>query len=270
MTIGAIIQARAGSERFPNKVLKTVCGKPLLLFSVERLWYSEYLTPDSVVVATTEEKEDDEIVQLCQERGIPVHRGSTRDLLDRYHTAARRFGFDPVIRVTSDCPLLDPRVADRVIAQYLQGGYDFVSTNHPPTFPDGLDTEIISFNTLEESWKEATQPHEREHVSPFLWDQPSRFRIGNLENDEDLSITERWTVDYPEDLTLVRIVLEHLYREGEVFHMEDVIGFLDENPGLRNINSRYLGTAYYADHWDKIRTQDQLSSYSLNQPGRER
>ena len=237
---------------------------------MERLWYSEYLGLDSVVVATTDEKEDDAIVQLCQQRGIPVHRGSTGDLLDRYYTTALRFGFDPVIRVTSDCPLVDPRVTDRIISCYLEGEYDFVSTNHPPTFPDGLDTEVMSFKALEVAWKEATQPHEREHVTPFLWDQPGRFRIGNVENDEDLSTTERWTVDYPEDLTLVRIVLEHLYRDGEVFHMDDVIGFLDENSGLRNINSRYLGTAYYAEHRDKIRTLGQLSSYSLEQPGRER
>ena len=241
-----------------------ILGKPVLWHLIKRLERSKLI--DKIVVATTKNGEDISILRFCKEMGVDVFAGSEEDVLDRYYKAAKRYNATVVVRITADCPLIDPRVTDRVIKYYLENKnkLDFVSTNHPATFPDGLDTEVFSFEALEKAWKNAKKQYEREHVTPYIWDQPEKFRIGNVENDENLS-TERWTLDYEEDFQFIKVIYENLYKEGEIFFMEDVLQLLKEKPELRDINKKYRGFTWYAlqKHLDELKTVDK-TKYKLN------
>jgi len=241
-----------------------ILGKPVLWHLIRRLERSKLI--DKIVVATTQNREDVPILRLCKKIGVDVFVGSEEDVLDRYYKAAKQHGATVIVRITADCPLIDPRIMDRVIRYYLEnkGKFDFVSTNHPATFPDGLDTEVLSFEALEKAWRNAKKPYEREHVTPYIWDQPEKFRIGNVENDEDLSTKERWTLDYEEDFQFIKTVYENLYKEGEIFFMEDVLQLLKEKPELSEINKKYRGITWYAlqKHLDELRTVDK-SKYKL-------
>jgi spore coat polysaccharide biosynthesis protein SpsF len=263
--IVAIVQARMTSERLPGKVLMNILGKPVLWHVVTRLNGSELI--EKVVVATTTNETDIPIIRFCDEMGIGVYAGSEENVLDRYYKAASHFSATVIVRITADCPLIDPKIVDRVIQYYLENKdkFDYVSTNHPTTFPDGLDTEVFSFEALEKAWKNAKKQYEREHVTPYIWDQPEKFRIGNVENDEDLSATERWTLDYEEDLEFIRAIYANLYKEGKIFGMEDVLKLLKKKPELRDINKKYLGFNWYAlqKHLDELRTVDR-SKYELD------
>ena len=251
-----IIQARTGSTRLPNKVMKNVCGRPLLQLMIERLQHSHYAT--NIIIATTTKSSDDTIVALMKTLNIPVFRGSETDVLDRYYQAAKKYEADIIVRLTSDCPLIDPKITDKVIKYYLDGKnkFDFVSNMHPPTFPDGLDTEIFSFHTLEKAWKEAKKPYEREHVTPYMWDNPDIFYVGNVRNDQELHFIERWTLDYEEDFYFIKAVYEHLYREGEFFYMEDILQLLSENPQIKQINKKHLGVNWWSEHLDEIKMKE--------------
>lgn len=265
LTIVAIVQARMTSERLPRKVLMNILEKPVLWHVVTRLNGSELI--EKVVVATTTNETDIPIIRFCDEMGIGVYAGSEENVLDRYYKAASHFSATVIVRITADCPLIDPKIVDRVIQYYLENKdkFDYVSTNHPTTFPDGLDTEVFSFEALEKAWKNAKKQYEREHVTPYIWDQPEKFRIGNVENDEDLSATERWTLDYEEDLEFIRAIYANLYEEGKIFGMEDVLKLLKKKPELRDINRKYLGFNWYAlqKHLDELRTVDR-SKYELD------
>jgi spore coat polysaccharide biosynthesis protein SpsF len=265
VTIVAILQARMTSERLPGKVLLEVSGKPVLWHVVARLRGSKLI--EKFVVATTTNVEDVPIIKLCNEMGIGAYAGSEEDVLDRYYKAAKQYGAKVIVRVTADCPLIDPKIVDRVIQYYLENKdkFDYVSTNHPTTFPDGMDTEVFSFEALEKAWKEAKKQYQREHVTPYIWDQPEKFKIGNVENDEDLSTTERWTLDYKEDFEFISAVYANLYKEGEIFSMQDVLNLLKKKPELRDINKKYLGFNWYAlqNHLDELRTVDK-SKYKLD------
>jgi len=244
--IVAIVQARTTSERLPGKVLMNILGKPVLWHVIKRLKWSKLI--EKIVVATTSNETDIPIIRLCQKIGVDVFAGSKEDVLDRYYKAAKHYRAKVVVRITADCPLIDPKVVDRVIKYYLEnkGKFDYVSNNHPATFPDGLDTEVFSFEALEKAWKNAKKQYEREHVTPYIWDQPEKFRIGNVENDEDLSIEERWTLDYEEDFEFIKAVFENLYKKGEIFCMEAVLQLLKEKPELKGINKKYRGLSRYA------------------------
>ena len=265
LTIVAIVQARMTSERLPGKALMNILGKPVLWHVVTRLNGSELI--EKVVVATTTNETDIPIIRFCDEMGIGVYAGSEENVLDRYYKAASHFSATVIVRITADCPLIDPKIVDRVIQYYLENKdkFDYVSTNHPTTFPDGVDTEVFSFEALEKAWKNAKKQYEREHVTPYIWDQPEKFRIGNVENDEDLSATERWTLDYEEDLEFIRAIYANLYKEGKIFGMEDVLKLLKKKPELRDINKKYLGFNWYAlqKHLDELRTVDR-SKYELD------
>jgi spore coat polysaccharide biosynthesis protein SpsF len=262
--IVAIVQARMTSGRLPGKVLMKILGKPVLWHVVTRLSWSRLI--EKVVVATTTNEKDIPLVKLCKEMLIDVFRGSEMDVLDRYYRAAKHYHATTVVRITADCPLIDPRIVDRIIRCYLEDKerFDFVSNNHPATFPDGLDTEVFSFEALEKAWKNAKKPYEREHVTPYIWDRPEKFKIGNVENNEDLSTTERWTLDYEEDLELIKAIYENLYAKGKMFHMEDVLKLFEQKPGLRDINKKYRGFSWYAlqNHLDELKTVDK-SKYRL-------
>jgi spore coat polysaccharide biosynthesis protein SpsF len=228
----AIIQARLGSTRLPGKVLKPLAGQPMLARVVERTRRAKFL--HETAVATTIATQDDPLAELCQSRGWPSTRGSESDLLDRYHAAALVHRADAVVRITSDCPLIDPGLIDRVVEAFFQGEFDYASnTMEPRTFPRGLDVEVIGFEALERAWREDTNPEWREHTTPYIYRHPDRFRLRPVRNNRDLSFY-RWTVDTPEDYEFVRRVYEHFGHDR--FLWTDVLKALDEHPDWVEIN----------------------------------
>ena len=242
--IAAIVQARMGSSRLPGKTLADIAGRPMLARLVERARRIEGV--DAVIIATTGRPADDAIVAFAETAGLPVHRGSERDVLDRVHGAAARFGASVIVRVTPDCPLLDPVVASCVLARFREaaGRLDYVSNTQPPTFPDGMDTEVISVAALATAWREARLPSEREHVTPFIWKQPQRFRLANVVHAEDLSHL-RWTVDDAADLEFARAIHARLGAD-RVFGMNDVLALLRREPALLNPNRSLTRNEGYA------------------------
>jgi len=240
--VGIVIQARMGSTRLPEKVLLDICGKTMLERVVERSSRAE--KADITVVATTVSPGDDRLAEFCGARGIPVFRGSSEDVLDRYYRTAREFGIDPVVRITSDCPLMDPGVVDLVVGRFLEseGGCDYctnVLNLEERTFPRGLDVEVIDFGTLERLALEIDEsrmspgsfhPDYREHVTFYIRENPGLFRVVSVRNETDYS-QYRWTVDTPEDLEFVRAVYSALGVDGG-FTWLDVVDFLERNPEL--------------------------------------
>lgn len=233
--IVAIIQARMGSTRLPGKVLMDLAGEPMLARVVKRTMRAQML--DEVVVATTVQPADEAIVRLCSERGWPCFRGSESDVLDRYYQAAKRHRADIVVRITSDCPLIEPEIVDLVVREYLEKGpLDYVSNTLPPrTFPRGLDVEVMSFEALERAWHEDSNPAWREHVTPYIYRHPEKFALRAVVNDKDYSHM-RWTVDTSEDLSFVRLIYEHFGHDD--FSWRDVLALLDEHPEWLEINKR--------------------------------
>ena len=233
--IAAIIQARMGSTRLPGKGLADISGKPMAQRVIERVKATS--TVDTVVLATTEDEEDTPLSELGDALGIEVFRGSRDDVLDRYYRAALAFRGDVIVRVTADCPLMDPSIIDRTVGVYLDGDYDHVSTAYPvATFPDGLDVWVFSFAALEKAWTEASLPSDREHVTTYMWNNPDRFRLCNISNPEDLS-TMRWTVDDRRDLEFVRQVYSHLDDgTGQIFGMGEVLALIERHSDLSRIN----------------------------------
>jgi spore coat polysaccharide biosynthesis protein SpsF (cytidylyltransferase family) len=228
----AVIQARMGSSRLPNKVLADLGGKPMLAQVVARVGQAR--TIDEVVVATSTAPQDEAIELFCASHGIRCFRGSEDDVLDRYYQTARAFGADVVVRISADCPLHDPRVIDAVVSRYDPAKADYVSNTVERTYPDGLDTEVFSLAALERAWREAQWTSEREHVTPYIWKHPDLFRIDQVKQAVDLSAL-RWTVDEPRDLALVREVYRRL--DGRDFTMDDVVSLVADDEVLRTVNA---------------------------------
>jgi len=203
----AIIQARMGSSRLPGKVLRDLGGEPVLARVINRVLRAKTLT--GVVVATTTDPVDDPIAAFCQQQAVPVFRGSQFDVLDRYYQAAREHHADVVVRITADCPMIDPQEIDRVVTAFLEGAYDFAANRLPPpaqrTSPIGMDTEVCSFAALTQAWQNATEPYEREHVMPYLYDTSGRFRVKIVETEPSLGHL-RFTIDTEEDLQVARAI----------------------------------------------------------------
>jgi spore coat polysaccharide biosynthesis protein SpsF (cytidylyltransferase family) len=243
--IAAIVQARMASTRLPGKTLADVGDQPMLGRLVDRA--RRIPGVEQVIVATTEKAADEEILRFAAKRGLPAYAGSEDDVLDRFYQAARRHGISVVVRVTPDCPLLDPAVSGAVLARFLaeRGAVDYVSNTQPPTFPDGLDTEVFSFDALARAWHEATQPSEREHVTPYVWQHRNKFQLANVTHDPDLS-TLRWTVDTAADLEFVRAVYRHLGGRAETAGMDEVLGLLRRHPELEAINRGITRNEGYA------------------------
>jgi spore coat polysaccharide biosynthesis protein SpsF len=250
--IVAIIQARMGSSRLPGKVLLDLGGQPMLNRVVERTKRAK--TVEAVVVATTSEPVDDPVADYCNAHGHPVYRGSLHDVLDRYYHAARWSEAQTVVRITADCPLIDPAVVDRTVEAFLgadlphlqplnpglPGGYDFCANRLPPpwgrTYPIGLDTEVCSFAGLETIWKEAQEPHQREHVMPYFYDHQERFKILLVHHAKDLGAL-RLTVDTAEDLELLRRVYASFPGRDD-FSWLEVVDFLEREPELLALNNQ--------------------------------
>jgi spore coat polysaccharide biosynthesis protein SpsF len=258
MKILTVIQARRGSTRLPDKVMMPVLGDPILLKMIERVKRSKL--HGQLCVATTLEEKDDAIEEICKTHNIDLYRGNSSDLLDRHYQAAVLFGADAVVKIPSDCPLIDPNIIDKVLQHYISHSskYDFVSNLHPASWPDGNDVEVMSFTTLEKAWKEAKRPLEREHTTPYIWENPDKFKIGSVlwETGFDFSTSHRWTLDYPEDFEFIKRVYEELYPKNPHFTLNDILQLLKENPAIAEINKTYAGDYWYKNHMDELKNVD--------------
>jgi len=231
-----IVQARMTSTRLPGKVLMEVRGKSLLEYQIERL--RQVRLADELVIATTTNDTDQPIVELCERLGAAYYRGSEEDVLSRYYEAATQSGADVVVRVTSDCPLIDPGVMDEVIALYINNRdkYDYVSNTLERTYPRGLDTEVFSMAALEKAYNEAREQPEREHVTLFIYRRPEQFPLANSSSATDYSY-HRWTVDTPEDFALIKRIFMGLYPVNSRFTWLEVLDLLKEHPEWIEINA---------------------------------
>ncbi len=247
MRVVAIIQARMSSTRLPGKVLKNAYGRTMLDRMLERVRKAS--TIDQVIVATTTDPSDDAIVSACRRYATEVYRGSLPDVLDRYYQAAKQYEADIVVRLTGDCPLIDPRLIDDVVHALTEKQSDFACNRLPPpftrTYPIGLDVEACTFAALENAWENARQKHEREHVLPYLYAVPGRFKVLQLNHSEDLGDL-RWTLDTPEDLTLLRRIYRH-FKGGNDFSWLDVVQLWQEKPKMFEVNARVKHKSYL-DH----------------------
>lgn len=254
--IVTVIQARTGSTRLPNKIMRSLAGKPLLARMAERVLAAE--RAGTVVVATTTDPSDDPVEELCRAEGFLYYRGDANDLLDRHYQVGKLYNARSVIKIPSDCPLIDPAVIDSVINMYetSDGQFDYVSNLHPATYPDGNDVEIMTMSALEIAWREAQRPLEREHTTPFLWENPDRFRIGNAawKTGLDYSMSHRWTIDYEEDYQFIAAVYNALYPADPHFGLNDILGFLALHPEVEALNSRLAGVNWYRHHLDDLKT----------------
>ena len=228
----AIVQARIGSQRLPGKVLADLAGAPLLARLVERVRAARTIA--DVVIATPDGPGDAAIRALAADLGAGCFAGSEDDVLARYAGAAARFDADPIVRITADCPLIDPALIDACVGRFLDGGWDHVSVGGE--FPDGLDTEVVAASALARAHAEARLRSEREHVTPFVWKRPERFRCTTVVFPEPRGGC-RWTVDEPRDLAFVRAVYARLYRPGRIFGWRDVIALCAREPELARMNA---------------------------------
>ncbi len=233
--ICAIVQARMGSSRFPGKVLAPLGGRPMILRQLERIAPAGV---DRVVVATSRDEADTPLADCLRAAGIECVRGALDDVLDRVYRAAVAAGARHVVRLTADCPLLDYRVIDAVLALHREHGNDYTSNTLVRTFPDGLDVEVLTFAALEAAWREARAAAEREHVTPFVHGRPQRFKLGNYANAVDWSPL-RLTVDHAEDLAVVRAVFDALHPHEPLFGLEEIVELLRRRPDLPALNERY-------------------------------
>jgi spore coat polysaccharide biosynthesis protein SpsF len=253
--VTTVIQARMGSSRLPGKILLPLSGEPLLIRMIERVKASRYC--GRVVVATTYLSDDDPIIDLCKKNSISFYRGHPDDLLDRHLNVGKKYNSDAVVKIPSDCPLIDPAVIDKVIKFYLDNpSFDYVSNLHPATFPDGNDVEIFSLDSLEKAWEEADKEFEREHTTPYFWENPDKFKIGNVtwEVGLDYSMSHRFTIDYKEDYNFIKSVFNELYDKNHIFSLNDILTLLNEKPELSKINEKYLGVNWYRHHLNDLKT----------------
>ena len=265
-----VIQSRTGSSRLPGKILLPLAGRPLLERMVERVRAAA--VPAEIVVATTTDPGDDPVAALCAQIDTACFRGHPTDLLDRHYQAGRAASARVVVKIPSDCPLIDPGVIERVIGFYLdhEDDYDFVSNLHPASYPDGNDVEVMAMAALEAAWREATLPLQREHTTPFLWDQPERFRVGNVawERGLDYSMSHRWTIDYPADYELIRAVYDRLYTpDRPIFGLDDVLTLLEANPDIHHLNAGLAGVNWYRHHPGELKTVQPWQTRALETAG---
>lgn len=235
--IVVIVQARMGSTRLPGKVLLPILDRPMLEFQLERL--RRVQNAHQLIVATTSLAEDEPIVSLCKRLGVAVFRGESEDVLKRYYDCARKHKAGIIVRITGDCPLIDPEIVDKVIWFYLTHGFDYAGNTLKKSYPRGMDTEVFSLSALAKTFREAQKPEEREHVTLHMYKNPEKFSAGNTANFRDES-QYRLTVDQKEDFQLVSQIIERLYPGNPSFSLRDIIKFLEENPSLATINRHII------------------------------
>jgi spore coat polysaccharide biosynthesis protein SpsF len=251
----AIIQARMSSTRLPGKVLKIASGRTLLERMVERARKAKLV--DDVWVATTVDPSDDALFGYCLEWDIPVYRGSLQDVLDRYYQLAKQEHAGTIVRLTGDCPLIDPGLIDNVLSALEKEKADFACNRLPPpfsrTYPIGLDVEACTFSALEKAWREATQAHQREHVLPYLYETTGRFKVTQLNYKEDLGAL-RWTVDTPEDLELIRVIYDRFEGRNDFTWLE-IVDLFRKDPELVKINSNIRHKTMFDVEHKEINTE---------------
>ncbi|MGI0056052.1 MAG: cytidylyltransferase domain-containing protein [Nitrosarchaeum sp.] len=232
--ITVIIQARTQSVRLPNKVLASIEDRSLIWYIIERLKNSKTL--EQIVLAIPSRTEDRVLIKIAEDSNVSAFAGDENDVLERFYNAALKFNADPIIRITGDCPLVDPYLLDKMVEFYLENNYDYVSNTIIPTYPDGLDIEVFSFDTLSKAFTEAKLKSEREHVTPFILKNPTIFRLHNYENTEDQS-KYRLCVDEQPDLDLIRRIYSKL-KPKIIFPFKEVIRLIESNPELLKINDQ--------------------------------
>ena len=241
MNIIAIVQARMGSSRLPNKVFLPLEGKPVLEHVIDRLRLCKLL--NGIVVATSAELNDDSVARWCEEKEVNIFRGSLNDVLDRYYGAASKIKADVIVRITADCPAIDPNIVDEVVTGFLAGEYDAYGLSGE--FPDGLDCQVFSFSAIEKAWREATLTSDREHVGPYIEKtRPELFKQGGLRKFNGLA-HHRWTLDEPCDYEFLQKVFAKLYKKERVFFAEDILALMEEEPDLMKINSAVIRNEGY-------------------------
>ncbi len=254
--IVTVIQARTGSSRLPNKIFLLLADKPLLYRMYERAAASKL--KGTIVIATTTDKIDDKVEELCKDYQLNCYRGHPTDLLDRHYKAAKLFNADAVVKIPSDCPLIDAKVIDEVLRFYLDNfdKYDFVSNLHPATYPDGNDVEVMSMKALEDAWLNAYKDFEREHTTPYFWENSNKFRIGNVEWESglDYSMSYRFTIDYEKDYIFIKQVYDELYPINNKFTLKDILDLLETKPEIKKINEEYCGVNWYRNHLNELKT----------------
>jgi|TARA_B110000263_G_C15307342_1_gene511150 spore coat polysaccharide biosynthesis protein SpsF len=238
--IGCIIQARMGSSRLPGKTLKLINGNtPMLKFQLNQLKFSKLI--DKIIIATTILESDHVIVDFCNKNNFEFFRGEVKDVLDRYYQCAKKNNFPIIVRITSDNPLIDPKIVDDVIHQFLNSDCDYMSTEYPKTYPLGFAVEIFNFKSLEKSWMEAKLPSEREHVTPFLLKNKNIFKHCNHSYEKNLSHI-RCTVDTDNDFKLIEKIAQKLNMNP--IHLENVLDLLSTEPDLLEINRHIKHDGY--------------------------
>jgi spore coat polysaccharide biosynthesis protein SpsF len=250
----AIIQARTGSNRLPGKIMMEIEGKTMLEHMIERVSKSKKL--DKIVIATTIKKNDDVIVSLAKKLNIDYFRGSEDDVLDRYYNASKEFNADIVVRLCSDSPLLDGKIVDNVLEEYLSGDYDYVGnlSPSPRTFPDGLGVEVFSSELLTDAQLNAKKPSEREHVTFYMWTQPKKYKIHRVDYKNDSS-KYRFNLDYAEDYKFLKKIFENFYKNNKNFDVEDVINWLEKNPEIFKINNMIQPNQGWLESFDNDKKQ---------------
>jgi len=256
LNIVIVVQARTGSSRLPEKILLPLAGEPLLVRMMERVMASKVAA--NFVVATSTEDEDNEVEDLCKDYGYNFFRGDIENLLDRHYKAGLEFKADVVVKIPSDCPLIDPKIIDKVITYYINNKdkFDFVSNLHPATYPDGNDVEVIPMNILKIACENALLNLELEHTTPYIWERPDEFRIGNVEWETglDYSMSHRFTIDYREDYEFIKAVYDELYEKNNMFGLEDILKLIEEKPEIMELNKKYAGVNWYRDHLEDLNT----------------
>jgi len=242
MKIGAIIQARVSSTRLPKKILKELpykSGITVLEQVIKRLDKSQKL--DEIIIATTVEKEDDEIIKVAEKREVKWFRGSREDVLSRYYLAAKENNIDIVVRITSDCPCIDVEIVDLVINKHIKTMADYTSNCLVRTYPHGLDVEVINFNALEKAYKNTKKDYTREHVTPYIYRNPQIFKINQVKAPPKLYAPDiRVTLDTEEDYALLCAVFDYLYPRNEYFNAYDIVNLFREKPWLKLINKKVI------------------------------
>jgi len=231
--VGVIIQARMNSARLPGKVLMDIAGKPMLWHVVERLKNAKKI--DEIILAIPDTKNNDELEAFAKNHNIKYFRGSEEDVLSRYYKAAKNFTCNVIVRITSDCPLVDAALVDAFVKKHLASDADYTSNIIQRTYPKGIDVEVLNFEILEKSFKEATIQKHREHVTLYVREHPEKFKRVSVKQEKNFSRL-RWTVDEQEDLEFVREIYKRLYKKGSIFFMEDIMKVLEKEPKLLEIN----------------------------------
>lgn len=238
--IGCIVQARMGSSRYPKKVMLKINQKPILDFVINQISYSKKI--QKLIIATTIKKIDDVIVDYAKKNNILFFQGSEDDVLDRYYQCAKKFKLSIIVRITSDNPVVDPNIIDLAITKFTNGNYDYVSTEHPPTFPQGYAVEVFSFNTLKKVWQNATKPSEREHVTPYIYNNPKKFKLYNLTNKKNLSHI-RCTLDRKNDFLFLKKIILSINKSPIL--LKDVLDVVKKYPTLIDINKNNIPNEGY-------------------------